>query len=103
MPQTEQAGEAIDQVQRQSQNDVDGAELEDLHGERIKVAFEHEQQYQQHAHGGEREQIVAAGKAAGGGSGMGGHHTFSPCLLPSRPVGLTSSTTMSRMKAKASL
>ena len=99
--QAEQARESVDQVQRQGQNHVDGAELEDLHGEGVETVLEHEQQDHKANQCAQREQVVAQGKRLAGWQRI--HHTFSPCLLPSKPVGLTSSTTISSTKANASL
>jgi len=40
------AGEAVDEVERQSQNDVDRAEFENLHRETIEHPVENEEQRQ---------------------------------------------------------
>ena len=110
--QREHTGEAVDDVQRYGEDAVHGHEVQDLDLIAVEAApctGQAEAEIAVHVAAGPPQEDEEKGDEAAGEQAIAelivldiGHQIFSFSFSPNRPVGFTSRTTTSRMKAKAS-
>ena len=110
--QREHAGEAVDDVQRDGEDAVHRHEVQDLDLVAVQAApgaGQAEAEVAVHVAAGPPQEDEEQGEGAHGEQAVAHlsildfrHQIFSFSFSPNRPVGFTSSTTTSRMKAKAS-
>ncbi len=97
--QREHAGKAVDEIQGNGQNGVDGHEVQELGLVAVEILFGQPETAEEEEDGQGGGKAVAQAVA---GILLRGHQILSSSFSPMSPVGLKSNMAMRRTKAKAS-